>query len=44
MKFKFIYKIAVTHEKFLVPFNLLQRSNITCLRPGPVRGLCTPGI
>jgi len=44
MKFKFIHKISVIQEKFLVYFNLLRGSDITCSRRDPVCGPCIPGL
>ena len=44
MKFKFIHKIFVIQEKFLVFDNVHWGPDITCSGPDPGRGLCIPGI
>jgi len=41
MKFKFIFKIAVIHDKLLVLFNLSRESDITRSGPDPA---CEPWI
>jgi len=39
MKFKFIHKISVIQEKFLIFFNLLRGPDITRSGPDPAHGL-----
>jgi len=40
MKFKFIHKISVIQEKFLVFYNLLREPDIACSGADPASGLC----
>jgi len=40
MKCKFINKIAVIHEKFIILFNLLRGPDITRSRSGPQAASC----
>jgi len=44
MKFKFIHKISVIQNKFLIFFNLLRGPDIRRSGAGAGRGMCIPDL